>query len=268
MSPSRRLPLALVCCAAITGALCASSVSAAPSSSSGTVLSLSGHTVRLVDTAHRVGDVRVSSPRGLRRGDVVRVQHGRARIARHARRLSFLGRVVRSSGRAAVVLLSDGSTFKLAGPRTPGETLLITIATSRRRDAIVAVKSLRGGAKSGGEGDRGAPRDDEACDEDAASEDDACSGDDSGADGDWEDEVDGTITALADDGLSLTISLDDGSGEESYSVDDPSLLDGVAVGDDVAVYLDDDGTAVDVEVLDLSDDPGPGDDGGDDGGDE
>ena len=39
-------------------------------------------------------------------------------------------------------------------------------------------------------------------------------------------------------------------------VDDASLLDGIEVGDDVAVTLDEDGTAIDVELLDWSDDPG------------
>jgi hypothetical protein len=261
MPRTRHLPLLLLS-AAIAGALSASSAFAASSSGSGTVLSLRGHTVRLVDRAHRVGDVRVNSTRGLRRGDVVRVQNSRARVSGHARRLSFLGRVVRSSRRTAVVRLGDGSTFKLSGPRTPGETLLITIATGRRADAVVAVKSVRGHAKPGGEGGRGAPGDDACEDDEASVDDDACGGDVGAEDDDWSDEVDGTVTALADDRSSLTIALEDGSGEATYPVDDPSLLDEIAVGDDVALYLDEDGTAIDVEPLELADDPGPGDDNG------
>ena len=298
----------------------------------GTVLSLRGHTVRLVDTAHRVGDVRVSSTRGLRRGDRVRVQHGRARVTGHARRLSFLGRVVHSSGRSAVVRLGDGSAFKLAGGRKPhgrgaraaagvtidlqglaaGETLLITIATDARGDVAITIRVLPAATDIGGDEQQasGVVTDDAGDGSFAIRTDDGSGlrfgdpqrlleaadagwcdvvevsyhkdGDHLSADGlrvtgssdegdcaedDSSDEVDGTVTALADDRSSLTVALDDGSGEETYPVDDPSLLDGIAVGDDVAVSLDGDGTAIDVEPLDASDDPGPGDDGGDGGGD-
>ena len=326
MPTSPRL-LPLLACAAIVGALWAAPASAASSNGSGTVLSLGGHTVRLVDKAHRVGDVHVSSTRGLRRGDVVRVQHGKAHVARHARRVSFLGRVVHSSGRAAVVRLGDGSTFKLAGggkPRgrgaraaggvtinlqglTPGETLLITIATDAQGNVAITI-SVQSAATDIGDDElqaSGVVTDDEGDGSFAIRTDDGAGlrfGDpqrlfeaadaawcdlvevsyhkdgqhliadglrvtgssDEGdcAQDDWSDEVDGTVVALADDGSSLTISLDDGSGQETYPVDDPTLLDGVAVGDDVAVYLDGDGTAIDVEPLDLSDDPGPGGDGG------
>ena len=86
------------------------------------------------------------------------------------------------------------------------------------------------------------------------------------ADDDWADEVDGTVTALAGDGSSLTLAPDDGSAGATYPVDDPSLLDGIEVGDDVAVTLDEDGTAIDVELLDFSEDPDPPAPGDDDGG--
>ena len=83
------------------------------------------------------------------------------------------------------------------------------------------------------------------------------------AEDDWADEVDGTVTALAADGSSLTVAPDDGSDATTIPVGDPSLLDGIEVGDDVAVTVDEDGTAIDVELLDWSEDRRPGDEGGD-----
>jgi hypothetical protein len=318
----------VIACAVGLCALSAPAASATPATGNGqgVVLSLGGHTVRLVDKAHRVGDVRVSSTRGLRRGDVVRVQHGRARVTGHVRRLSFLGRVVRSSGRAAVVRLGDGSTFKLAGGRKPhgrgahaaatvtidvqgltaGETLLITIATDAQGNVAITIRVLPAATDIGEDEQHasGVVTDDEGDGSFAIRTDDGSGlrfGDpqrlfeaadaawcdlvevsyhkagqrliadglrvtglsDEGdcAEDDWSDEVDGTVTALSDDGSSLTISLDDGGGEETYPLADPTLLDGIAVGDEVTVYLDEDGTAIDVEPLDWSDDPGPGDDG-------
>lgn len=328
MPIARRLPVLLACVVGTCALSAPAAFANAPANGQGVVLSAGGHTVRLVDKAHRVGDVRVSSARGLRRGDLVRVQHGSARVAGHARRLSFLGRVVRSSGRGAVVRLGDGSTFKLAGGRThgrgaravasnvtidfqglrPGETLLITIATDSKGNIAITIRVLPAATDIGddelrasgvvtddeGDGSFAIRTDDgsglrfgdpqrllEAADAawcdlvevsyhkagqrliadglrvTGASDEGDCAGED-----DWVDEADGTVTALADDRSSLTISLDDGSGEETYPVDDPSLLDELAVGDEVAVYLDEDGTAVDVEPLDWSEDPGPGDDDG------
>ena len=124
------------------------------------MLSRGGHGVRLVDKAHRVSDVRVGSTRGLRRGDVVRVDGGRAHVSGHVRRLSFLGRVVRSTGKGAVVRLGDGSTFKLSGAGrqhrrgaraaasvsidfqglAPGQTLLVTIATDARGNVAITIR--------------------------------------------------------------------------------------------------------------------------------
>jgi hypothetical protein len=325
MSVSPRL-LTLLACAAGACALSAPTASAAPANGQGTVLSAGGHTVRLVDTAHRVGDVRVRSTRGLRRGDVVRVRDGGVRVSRHARRLSFLGRVVRSSGRGALVRLGDGSTFKLAGagrPRgrgaraaanvtiglqglQPGQTLLVTIATDAHGNVAITIRLLPDATDIGaveqhasgvvtddeGDGSFAIRADDGSglrfadpqrlleaadaawCDEvevsyhadgrrlvadglrvTGASDEGDC------AEDDWSDEADGTVTALADDGSTLTLAPDDGAAEETYPVDDPSLLDGIAVGDAVAVLLDEDGTAIDVELLDDGgEDPGPGDD--------
>ncbi|HEX7290174.1 MAG TPA: hypothetical protein VF250_03515 [Conexibacter sp.] len=256
-----RCVLILFACVASACALGAPVAVAAPAAGRGVVLSAGGHTVRLVDKAHRVGDARVGSAKGLRRGDVVRVQRGRARVTGHRRRVAFLGRVVRG----AVVRLGDGSTFKLAagGRRfAPGQTLLITLATGKRGD-VVKVKPVRAGTRIGsGDDDRGGPGESAECGEDQAYEDDACSSD-PGVDDGALDVVDGTVTALAADGSSLTLAPDDGDGEESYPVEDPSLLDGIAVDDEVSVTLDEDGTAIDVELLDWSDEPDPGDDAGD-----
>lgn len=329
MSIPRRLPLLLACAAGV-GALSASSAFAASSDGQGVVLSSGGHTVRLVDRAHRVGDVHVSSARGLRRGDVVNVRRGGAHVTGHVRRLSFLGRVVRSSGRGAVVRLGDGSTLKVGGSRphghgrrgraaanvtidfqglNPGDTLLITIATDEQGNVAITIKLLHGGTDIGdgelhasgvvtddegdgwfgiddGSGDELGFDDPQHVFEDAdaawcdvvdvayhragrhliADELTVTGSSDEGdcADDDSVDEVDGTVTVLAPDASSLTIAPDDGSAATTYPVDDPSLLDGIAVGDEVAVMLDEDGTAIDVEPLDWSDDPGPGD-GGDGG---
>jgi hypothetical protein len=73
------------------------------------------------------------------------------------------------------------------------------------------------------------------------------------------DEVDGTVTALADDGSSLTVDQGDGSDPLTIPVDDPTVLDGIGVGDDVAVILDDSGTAVEVDLVALGDDSDPTD---------
>ena len=328
MSIPRRLPVLLACVAGV-GALSAPSAVAASSNGQGVVLSSGGHTVRLVDKSHRVGDVHVSSARGLHRGDVVSVRRGGAHVTGHVRRLSFLGRVVRSSGRGAVVRLGDGSTFKFGGRKphghghgarsaanvtidfqglNPGDTLLITIATDEQGNVAITIKLLHG-ATDIGDGElhaSGVVTDDEGDgwfgiddgsggelgfddpqrlfeDADAAwcdvvdvayhraghhliaDELTVTGSSDQGdcADDGSVDEVDGTVTALAADASSLTIAPDDGTAATTYPVDDPTLLDGIEVGDEVAVILDEDGTAIDVEPLDWSDDPGDGGDGGD-----
>lgn len=328
MSRPRRV-LTVLACAVGACALSAPVALAAqnvPANGQGTVLSFGGHMVRLVDKAHRVGDVRVTSTHGLDRGDVVTVRKGNAHVRGHVHKLSFLGRVVRSSGKAAVVRLGDGSTFKVGGRKShghrarsaanvtidfqglaPGQTLLITIATDAQGNVAITVKVLHASADIGDgelhasgvvvddEGDGWFAIDDGSGDalgfddpqrlfEDAdagwcdvvdvtfhknghhliadelhvtgASNEGDCAGDD------WADEVDGTVTALAPDASSLTIAPEDGTDPVTYPVEDPSLLDGIELGDDVAVTLDENGTAVDVELLDWSEDPG--DDGGGD----
>lgn len=69
-------------------------------------------------------------------------------------------------------------------------------------------------------------------------------------------EVDGVVTAIAADGSSLTVQPDDGSPVTTIPTSDPSVVDGIQVGDDVAVTLDDTNTAIDVELLDNSGDSG------------
>jgi len=326
MFAPRRLLTVLACAAGLCALDASTALAAAPSSGQGAILSLAGHTVRLVDKSHRVADVHVNSTRGLRRGDVVRVRGGRARVTGHVGKVAFLGRVVRSSGKGAVVRLGDGSTFKVGKPRgngrrarsaasvtidfqglSAGQTLLITIATDEQGNVAITIRVLppatdigdgelhAAGIVSDDEGDGSfAIRADDGsglrfadpqrlleaadaawCDTvevayrkdggrlvaDALqvtgqSDQGAC------ADDDWaDDEVDGTVTAIAPDASSLTIAPDDGGDDATYQVDDPALLDGIAVGDDVAVTLDENDVAVDVELLDWSDDPGPGDGG-------
>jgi hypothetical protein len=327
MVRSRRV-LTVLACAAGACALSAPSALAAgsaPANGQGAVLSFGGHTVRLVDKAHRVGDVHVDSTHGLRRGDVVSVHQGAAHVSGRVGRLSFLGRVVRSSGKGAVVRLGDGSTFKVAGgkPRgrghghkarsaanvtidfqglAPGQTLLITIATDAQGNVAITIKVVSSPTDIG-DGElhaSGVVTDDEGEGSFAIRTDDGkglrfgdpqwlfdaadaawCDIVDVGfhkagrrlvadklqvtgqsdegdcAEDEWLDEVDGTVIALAPDHSSLTIAPDDGGDAETYPVDDPSLLDGIALGDDVAVMLDEDGTAIDVELLDWAEDPDP-----------
>ncbi|HEU4703225.1 MAG TPA: hypothetical protein VFS37_12150, partial [Conexibacter sp.] len=88
----RRLLTVLALAAGACAVSAPAALAGAPSSGRGVVLSLGGHSVRLVDKAHQVSGVRVSSTRGLRRGDVVRVQRGSVRVTGHARRVAFLGR--------------------------------------------------------------------------------------------------------------------------------------------------------------------------------
>jgi len=322
MSRPRRV-LAVLACAAGACALSAPSTPAAqpPAGGHGAILSLGGHTVRLVDKAHRVADVHVDRARGLRRGDVVDVRRGVAHVTGHVRKLSFLGRVVHSSGNGAVVRLGDGSTFRVGAPKAhrggrrarsaanvtidfqgldAGQTLLITIATDEQGNVAITIKVLHG-ATDIGDGElhaSGVVSDDEgdgwfAIDPGSGDElgfedpqrvfDDADAGwcdvvevdyhkagsrliadalqvtgssDEGDCAEDWSDEVDGTVSALADDGSSLTVAPDDGSAAATFQIDDATLLDGIEVGDDVAVMLDGDGSVIDVELLDLSDDGG------------
>lgn len=325
MSRPRR-PLTLLACAAGACALSPAAAPAAskgvPSSGHGVVLALSGHTARLVEAGHRVGDVHVDATRGLHRGDVVTVRRGRAHVSGHVGKLAFLGRVVRSSGKGAVVRLGDGSSLSVGGakPRArrasasaagvtidfqglaPGQALLVTIATDQQGNVAITIKLLPGATDIGdGELDvTGTITDDTGggafairaddgsglrfddpqrlleaadaaqCDEvevgyhraarklvadtlrvTGQSTQGDCAPDDSAG-----SEVDGVVTALAADGSSLTLQPDDGSPVTTIPVGDPTLLDGIDVGDDVAVMLDDSGTATDVELLDLPGDPG------------
>jgi len=327
MSRPRRLLTVLVCAAgacALSAPAALASQSAAPSGQ-GTLLSASGHTVRLVDRSHRVSDVHVTSTHGLRRGDVVTVRRGHAHVSGHVGKVAFLGRVVRSSGSGAVVRLGDGSTVSVGGgkPRghrasasaasvtidfqglAPGQALLVTIATDQQGNVAITVKVLPGGTNIGdgeldvtgvvtddtGDGSFGIGTADGSglhfgdpqhlfeaataslCDEvdvgyhragnrlvadtlrvtGQSSQGDCADSSDT-------TEIDGVVTALAGDGSSLTVQPDDGSAVTSIPVDDPTLLDGISLGDDVAVTLDPDGTANDVELLDTSGDPGGGGD--------
>lgn len=269
--PTPRSLLALACALAACALAPAAALAAAPAPAQrGVVLSAAHHTVRLVDRAHRVSDVRVRSTRGLRRGAVVTVRGGRAHVTGHARKVSFLGRVVRGSARATVIRLGDGSTFKLRAPRTrrlgahaaatltldlrgltPGQTLLITIATDAQGNVALTIRvepastdigdGQDGSDPASGDG-TGGDQADQTDQTDCAPDDQACL--------DAADEVDGTVSAIAPDGSSITVSPDDGSADQTIPVSDPTVLDGVSVGDDVAVILDGDGTAIEVDVFD------------------
>jgi hypothetical protein len=268
--------LVLLAAAAGAGALSAPAALAAPIQ--GVVLARSPHGARLVDRAHHVADVHFAAARGLQRGDVVTVRRGRAQVSGHQRKVVFLAQVVRSSGRGALLRLDDGSTLQVGGPKphaarhgrgraagaapdfaalTSGQALLVTIASDEQGNVVLTLKPQRGKAESGdGKAPRTDPGDDEGeCGEDEYVDEDGWCSDDDGA-GDV-DEVDGTVTALA--ASSLTVAPDDGSAATSFQVSDADLLEGIEVGDDVAVTLDDDGTAIDVELLDWVDDPGDDD---------
>lgn len=308
------------CALAPSGALAAKP---RPSSSGqGIVLSAGHGSVRLVDKGHRVGDVSVGSTRGLRRGAVVSVRHGKVRVSGHVSKVSFLARVVRSSATGAVLRLGDGSTFKLGGGHhghgahaaasltvdlqglAPGQTALITIATDGQGNVALTIKLVPSTTTVGDAEQQatGVVTDDSAEGSFAIRADDGSGlrfGDpqrlldaagasecdvvlvtyqvdgrrlvadalkvtgqnDQGACVDQQsgDEVDGTVTALAADGSSLTVDQGDGSEPMTIPVDDPTVLDGIAVGDDVAVTLDDAGTAVEVALTAPDDGSDPGD---------
>ncbi|HEX4806010.1 MAG TPA: hypothetical protein VFU94_08925 [Conexibacter sp.] len=338
MSRSRRLPV-LLACAAAAGALSAPAALAAAhksvsSNGHGVVLGVSGHTVRLVGRGHRVSDVHVTSTHGLRRGEVVTVHNGHAHVTGRVGKVSFLGRVVRSSGHGAVVRLGDGSTLRVGGggkPRarrasasaasvtidfqglTPGQALLVTIATDAQGNVAITIRVLPSSTNIGdneldvtgvvtddtGDGEFAIRAGDgsglrfqdpqrllEAADASQCDEVEVGyhrdgsalvadtlrvtgqSSDGSCADNGNTTEVDGVVTALAGDGSSLTVQPDDGSPVTTIPVDDPSVLDGISVGDDVAVTLDGSGTAVDVEPIDNSSDPGGDGSSGSGGGDQ
>lgn len=332
MSRPRRL-LTVLACAAGACALSAPAAPAAgksvPSNGHGVVLSVSGRTARLVDRSHKVSDVHVTSAHGLRRGEVVTVRNGHARVTGRVGKVSFLGRVVKSSGHGAVVRLGDGSTLNVGGkPRahrasasaasvtidfqglTAGQALLVTISTDGQGNVAITIKVLPSSTNIGdneldvtgvvtddtGGGEFAIRSDDgrglrfqdpqqlleaadaSQCDEvevgyhrdggalvadtlrvTGQSSDGACGGDGS----DNTTEVDGVVQSIASDGSSLTVQPDDGSPVTTIPVSDASLLDGIQVGDDVAVTLDDTNTAIDVEPIDNSGDPGSGDGGGD-----
>jgi hypothetical protein len=242
MARSARFLLPLAC----AGALCALAATApaalASKTQRGVVLSAAHGTVRLVDSHHRVHDVRVRSARGLTRCAEVAIGHGSARVTGHARTVAFYGRVVRSSAHGAVLRLGDGSTFKLrigggrhAARLVRGQTILVTLAAGGRGDVAKAVKRVAGGTASGG----------------------GQSGDQDGS-----DEVDGVVTDIAADDSSITLDPGDGGDEQTIPVPDASILAGVQLGDQVAVTTDEAGNATEIDVLDST----GSDDGSDDGG--
>jgi hypothetical protein len=336
MPTFRPLPLlacALGACALAPAPALAAAHHAASAAQSGVVLSAAHHRVQLVDHAHRVTDARVRSTHGLRRGAVVTIRGGSAKVTGRAHRVAFLGRVARSSKHGTVVKLGDGSSFRLGtagahGARaasaltvdlqglTVGEELLITISTDAAGNVAIAIKVVPAATNIGDEqqtsgyvtddsgggvfairtGDGSGLRFDdpqqllEAADASQCdtvdvgyhadghtlvadslrvtgrSDQGSCAPDQQPADGSGGDEIDGVVTALAADGSSLTLTPDDGSAAATIQTSDASVLDGVNVGDDVAVMTDASGVATEVDVLDTSgEDPGPGGGGGDDG---
>jgi hypothetical protein len=267
--------LAALACVLVVGT--AAPAAASATGQAGVVLSTAHHNVRLVDRAHRVSKVHVRAARGLRCGQRVSIRNGRARVRGRVHRFAFLGRVVRSSARGTVLRLGDGSTFKLGKPAghgrgaraaasavtvdvqglARGQALLITLSTDRQGTVVIAIKLLSDTTKIGDEQD---PKAGQVGDE-GGDDDPFDPGDD-----DWSDdgeEIDGTVTAIAGDLSSITVDPGDGSDVATIPVDDPELLDGIEVGDEVAVITDADGIAMEIDLLDFAEDPDPGDDDGD-----
>jgi hypothetical protein len=260
MSRSRR-PLVVLVLALAAGA-CALSApaasAAAPSNGQGVVLSAAGHTVRLVDRAHRVADVRVRSARTLRRGDVVKVRRGTARATGHRRKVAFLAQIVRSSRRHAVVRLGDGSRVKLATQTRrhgrsarsaagvtvdlqglqPGQAVLVTIATDGHGNVVLTIKLLPAGTAIGAGGS-------------------GAGGSGAGASGGGAGELHASGVVTDDEGEGF-FAIDPGHGGE-LGFDDPQRLfedSGAAWCDvvDVAYHADGDAlVADDVEVTGQSD---------------
>ncbi len=99
----------------------------------------------------------------------------------------------------------------------------------------------------------GSSQDDSCADQQGAAGDDP-NGDPSGDGGDNPNEIDGIVTAIAPDDSSLTVDQEDGSDLVLIPVADPSELVGLRVGDDVAVIVDGNGVATEVDVADDSGD--------------
>jgi hypothetical protein len=174
--------------------------------------------------------------------------------------------------------LGDGSIFKLGGgkrPRghgaraastvtvdlqglAPGQTVLVTLSTDAAGNVAIAIKLMpapAAGEEQGGRAPKTDPGDDQGDDGDPSdcTDDQSSCGDDSTGD---DEEIDGTVTAIAADLSSITLDPGDGDPLATIPVDDATLLDGVAVGDDVAVFVDADGNATEIDLFDSSDDPG------------
>lgn len=307
----------------LPAAACALALSAAPALAAahpgggahrGVVLSAAHRTVRIVDNHHRVTSLHVRSTRGLRRGEVVTVRGGRAHVVGHVSKVSFYGRVVKSTAHGALIRLADGSTFKLGAPHgahaastltvsieglQPGQAVLITVSSDGQGNVAVTIQLVSGATNIGdseqqasgyvtddGDGsfairatDGSGLRfldpqglfdaaDAQQCDTvdvtyhadghrliadglkvTGQSTEGSCAPDAQGG-----DEIDGTVTAIAADLSSVTVDPGDGSGPQTIPVDDPTTLDGVTVGEQVAVLTDGNGVATEIDPLDGSGD--------------
>jgi hypothetical protein len=228
---------------ALAAVLCVGATPAAASASNrqGAVLSVdrAHHRVRIVDSHHRVHRLRY---RGRLARNVTpgrRVSYAarggllsRLRPLTRLRRLSFYGRVVSSGARGLALRLNDRGLYRIAqGSRSrshravaraasnvtvgiqglkPGQVVLVTIADNGSGDIAITIKLVD---SAPGDSNQGPTVDDQ--------------------------QVTGTVSAIAADRSSVTVDVP-GTGAKTFRVNDPDTLEHISVGDlvDVCYYQD------------------------------
>jgi hypothetical protein len=219
------------------------------------------------------------------------------RIDGRTRKLAFYATVVSSAKKGAVMRLPDGLSWKIGRKLlkhqglAPDQVVLIRMITDRKGHVSFKFKILNSDDPTGGEdqdasgtvtyvsgdtltidtGDENLTfvADPELLtDIQVDDEVDVTYYEDNGTlvaddvslvdDGTEDETVTGTVSEVRDDGLTIQV---DGEGPISFTTEDPGLLEGVNVGDevDVSYYTGDDGSLVadDVEPTDPSGDGGP-----------
>jgi hypothetical protein len=233
------------------------------------------HKVRVVTPGHAVRSYRYAGKAGrkvkagsriaadLRGGKLRRVRAvGRTRVLR------FYGRVVSDNRKGLVLRLGDGKRITLGGSKgharaaaaghpisisieglQPGQTVLVTIAFDASGGQTITIQ-ITSSADNGGGGSAGGG--------DIVDDGDGGTIDDNNGE---DYTVDGTVTAV--DAGAGTLEIDSADGHLTFSAD-PSVLDGVAVGDTVEVDYAKDTSTGDLIADDVFPvDTGSGDSSGD-----
>jgi hypothetical protein len=237
----------------------------------GTVLQLDRkhHVIRVVENARKVESFhyRGNLPRKVRNGSVVGLRTrghtaSRVRALGRAKKVQFVGRIVRSAGGKLTVSLPDGRPFDIGGTRRnsarlhaagavavnieglqPGQTVLVTVSYAANGDLSISIKLIQDQGNSSGDTGSGSGSSDGSDDTGSSSGDTGSTscGDPTAATG----KVTGINHA---DGL-FTVS-NRWSDDTTYGAS-PELLNRINQGDEVLVRFDpnDSSTATDVRVV-------------------